>query len=243
MAESVGDLVDDDEPTRGHGGLSGDGQEPPVGRTLVVRVWLPDRPGALGEVATNLGRIGADVVGIEILEQGAGTAVDELVVRLPASVHTDELVAAVRAAVGAEVEDLHTGDTTTLEPDLGTLELAAELVAVDAIGELIERLLTHVSRSLRATWSVVVDLEGHELVGAHGEPPVAKWLVAFLHGSATSAAVADGTAAPPDMAWALLPSGGLALMAGRDGIPIRQRERRRLAALIAIADARLAQLA
>jgi hypothetical protein len=239
MADPVGDLVDDDVAARGLGGLPGDGEEPPAGRTLVVRVWLPDRPGALGEVATNLGRIGADVVGIEILEQGAGTAVDELVVRLPASVHTDELVAAVRAAVGAEVEDLHAGDTTTLEPDLGTLELAA----VDAIGELIERLLTHVSRSLRATWSVVVDLEGHELIGAHGDPPVAKWLVAFLHGSATSAAVADGTAAPPDMAWALLPSGGLALMAGRDGIPIRQRERRRLAALIAIADARLAQLA
>src|SRR5687767_13200202 len=49
----------------------------------VVRLWLPDRPGALGQVASRIGAVRGDVVGIEILERGAGRAIDELVVRLP----------------------------------------------------------------------------------------------------------------------------------------------------------------
>ena len=39
-----------------------------------LRVWLPDRPGALGAVASRIGGVKGDVVGIEILEQGAGRA-------------------------------------------------------------------------------------------------------------------------------------------------------------------------
>lgn len=31
--------------------------------TYVVRVWMPDRPGALGQVASRIGAVGGDVVG------------------------------------------------------------------------------------------------------------------------------------------------------------------------------------
>ena len=48
-----------------------------------MRVWMPDRPGARGAVASRIGAAGGDVVGIEIIEQGAGRAIDELVVHLP----------------------------------------------------------------------------------------------------------------------------------------------------------------
>ena len=51
--------------------------------TYVVRVWLPDRPGALGQVASRIGAVRGDVTGIDILERGAGRAIDELVVELP----------------------------------------------------------------------------------------------------------------------------------------------------------------
>ncbi len=44
---------------------------------------MPDRPGALGQVASRVGAVGGDVVGIDILERGAGRAIDELVVELP----------------------------------------------------------------------------------------------------------------------------------------------------------------
>lgn len=57
----------------------------------VVRVWLPDRPGALGQVASRIGAVRGDVVGIEILERGGGSAIDELVVSLPGDVSRERL--------------------------------------------------------------------------------------------------------------------------------------------------------
>ena len=51
-----------------------------------MRVWLPDRPGALGAVASRIGAVRGDLVGVDILERGAGRAIDELVVELPTRV-------------------------------------------------------------------------------------------------------------------------------------------------------------
>ena len=50
------------------------------GVRLVVRVWLPDRPGALGLVASRIGAIGADIVGVDVLERSEHVAVDEFAV-------------------------------------------------------------------------------------------------------------------------------------------------------------------
>jgi UTP:GlnB (protein PII) uridylyltransferase len=49
---------------------------------VLVRVWLPDRPGALGLVASRIGSIGGDIVGIDVLERGEGVAVDEFAVEI-----------------------------------------------------------------------------------------------------------------------------------------------------------------
>ncbi|MGQ0617038.1 MAG: ACT domain-containing protein, partial [Acidimicrobiia bacterium] len=68
--------------------------------SYVVRVWLPDRPGALGAVASRVGAVRGDVVGIEILERGAGRAVDELVVELPAGMPVDLLLAEISQVDG-----------------------------------------------------------------------------------------------------------------------------------------------
>ena len=40
---------------------------------FVVRVWLPDRPGALGLVASRIGAIGGDIVGVDVLERSETT--------------------------------------------------------------------------------------------------------------------------------------------------------------------------
>ena len=60
--------------------------------SYVVRMWLPDRPGALGQVASRIGAVRGEIVGIEILERGAGRAIDELVVDLPDASLKDLLV-------------------------------------------------------------------------------------------------------------------------------------------------------
>jgi ACT domain-containing protein len=48
----------------------------------VVRIALPDRPGALGLVASRIGAVGGDIVAINILERDGGRAVDEFVVEI-----------------------------------------------------------------------------------------------------------------------------------------------------------------
>ncbi len=48
----------------------------------VLRVALPDRPGALGQVASRIGAVGGDIVAVDILSRGGGEAVDEFVVEL-----------------------------------------------------------------------------------------------------------------------------------------------------------------
>ena len=74
--------------------------------SYVLRVWLPDRPGALGAVASRIGAVRGDVVGIEILEIGSGQAVDELVVQLPNATLVDLLVSEVRQVDGVHVEEV-----------------------------------------------------------------------------------------------------------------------------------------
>ena len=58
----------------------------------VVRIALPDRPGALGLVASRIGAVGGDIVAINILERDEGHAVDEFVVEIGGQ-HLVELVA------------------------------------------------------------------------------------------------------------------------------------------------------
>ena len=52
---------------------------------VLVRVWLPDRPGALGNVAARIGSVRGDIVGVDILEREGGVAIDEFAVDLPSS--------------------------------------------------------------------------------------------------------------------------------------------------------------
>ncbi len=71
--------------------------------TFVVRVWLPDRPGALGAVASRIGAVSGDIVGVEILEREQGRAVDEFLVELDGPELVELLIAEVAEVDGVEV--------------------------------------------------------------------------------------------------------------------------------------------
>src|SRR3989440_11676930 len=73
--------------------------------TFVVRVWVPDRPGALGAVASRIGAVRGDLVGIDILERGGGRAIDELIVDVPDETLVPLLVAEMSEVDGVDVED------------------------------------------------------------------------------------------------------------------------------------------
>jgi hypothetical protein len=71
---------------------------------LRVRVTLPDRPGALGQVARTLGVAGADIVQVVVLERSGGRAVDDFTVVWPGAARVDRLMAGLVAIPGVRVD-------------------------------------------------------------------------------------------------------------------------------------------
>lgn len=205
--------------------------------SYVLRVWLPDRPGALGAVASRIGAVKGDVVGIEILETGSGQAVDELVVQIPDATLVDLLVNEIRQVDGVQVEEVRPTGGDDHDPRLAGLEAAAALVVAPSRAALLTAVDEHAPRSLTAAWVAVIDRNEGALLRASGaDAPTAEWLAAFVVGAET------GGGGSSDVAWAPLPDAGLALVAGRNRIAWRERERRHLDALARILDRRWSEL-
>lgn len=202
--------------------------------TVVVRVWLPDRPGALGQIASRIGAVKGDVLGIEILEVGGGRVIDELVVALPDDTLVDLMVNEVHAIDGVSVEHVRPVVGDHSDGGLLALSLAAELAETDRSGR-IDFLVDGVARITESEW-VLVARDG-EPVATLGETPSADWITSLLAGSRH---LGDPHATSSDMFWADLPSSGLWIAAGREGRPVHDRERVRLDLFARIADTLLA---
>ena len=78
----------------------------------VVRIALPDRPGALGLVASRIGAVGGDIVAINILEREDGRAVDEFVVEIGQDL-IELLQNEIYEVDGVSVLEIRAADTTT----------------------------------------------------------------------------------------------------------------------------------
>ena len=203
---------------------------------------MPDRPGALGALASRIGAVGGDVTGIDILERGAGRAIDELVVELPDDALVELLVAEVHQVDGVDVESIRPAAEALHDPRVDALETAALLVGAPTPSAAIDELCVHGVRTVGAHWGVVLDLTDGSIVSEVGDCPPAAWIAAFVAGSQSSARVSDGDAGPSDMVWAPLPAAGRALVMGRNGESFRARERRQAAALARIVDTRFREL-
>jgi len=212
--------------------------------TFLLRVWMPDRPGALGALASRIGAVGGDVAGIDILERGAGRVIDELVIELhgddPSLV--DLLMAEIHQVDGVDVESIRPAAVTLRDPRLDALETAAMLVGAPTAQDAVTELCTHAVRTVGAVWGAIIDLDSDELVASEGDAPSSAWLSAFVAGSQSSARVVGGESGPSDVVWAPLPVAGYALVMGREGEAFRARERRQAAALARIVDARFRDL-
>lgn len=208
--------------------------------TFVVRVWLPDRPGALGQVASRIGAVRGSVVGIDILERGGGRAVDELAVELPDHGLVPLLVREIGQVDGVDVEDVRPVDGGTHDPRLDVLETAALLVGASTVTDVLDALCEHGGRVLGSSWSTVLDCGTADIVASAGAPPPESWLAAFVAGSRAST---GGESAVDDVVWAPLPASELAFLCGRATMGFRARERRQAAALARIVDTRVREIA
>ncbi len=192
----------------------------------IVRLWLPDLPGTLGRLATRIGEVGGDGLGIDILERGGGRAGDELTVALPAADLVDTLVVELGQLQGVAVEDVRV--VADEPPDAGTVALGvAARVAEARSGHRDGLLCAELLAAFGAEWVAVVDDHSSALVHSLGPHPDPTWLMAFLAGSRhLDPAVLEATA-PSDLAWAAV-GGASTVVIGRRGAPFHSRERTQL---------------
>jgi hypothetical protein len=204
----------------------------PVVITIVARIWMPDRPGALGQVASRIGAVRGDVLAIEILEQGGGRAVDELTVSLPDDDLIGLLTAEIDAVDGVSVESIRVVDPDRTDASLSALALGAA-IAESPPEERLDVMIAGVQRFAETDW-VIVLREG-EPIARIGSPPDIEWLMAFLAGSEHLDGLDDS--APSDLMWGHMVFSGINVAAGRTGNPIHERERIRFSLLLRLADA------
>jgi hypothetical protein len=195
--------------------------------TFVVRVWLPDRPGALGQVASRIGSVHGDVVGIEILERGGGSAIDELTVSLPDASLVDLLVQEIRQVDGVAVEDVRPVRSGRPDGGMAALTTAASVVAAPA-GERLHTACRELRLLLDADWAVAMCLDSPVAVAHDGAATELAWLSAFLAGSShldDDMTPAEGHHTPGDLVWTKVPNHAVALACGRAGRVFHARER------------------
>jgi hypothetical protein len=211
------------------------GTVPPM-ITIVVRVWMPDRPGALGQVASRIGAVRGDVLAIEILEQGGGRAIDELTVLLPDHDLLSLLIAEVDAVDGVSVESTRVVDPDRTDASLSALALGAA-IAECSPAERLDVMISGIQRFSETDWVIV--LRSGDPIAQLGAAPDLGWLSAFLAGSEHLDGLDDS--APSDLLWASMITSGLTVAAGRSGNPIHERERVRFSLLVRLADALIDQ--
>ena len=205
----------------------------PRAACVLLRVWLPDRPGALGAVASRIGAVRGDIVGIDVLERDEGVAIDEFGVVLADAELLPLLVREVEEVDGCRVEHV-TVVTHFPDPRLDALSSVALVCEAEDAPALQRALATYAGTAFQADWVAVLAAE--QVLASYGNPPAENYLVALASGAASSPAVVAGLAGPADLAAAPLATRGAVLLVGRTGNEFRERERAQLLALARIAD-------
>ncbi|GII93757.1 ACT domain-containing protein [Sinosporangium siamense] len=111
---------------------------------LRLRVSLPDRPGALGQVARVLGALGVDILQLTVLERETGRAVDDITVAWPGTPSGEQIADRLAAVPGVRVEGAWpTREVPGAAPDYDLLRHVATdparacLTLVDAVPALV----------------------------------------------------------------------------------------------------------
>ena len=195
-------------------------------QTYVLRLWLPDFPGTLGRVAAAIGQAGGDVIGIEILERGAGMAIDELIVVIPSDAENamEQLIAEVSQVEGVAVEDIHTVALDRPDQSVLALDTAARIMESPR-DERLEATCELVREMLESDWCTIMRRDIAIPLALSGDVPDLPWVIAFLAGTTHLAGDAAHEHTPADIAWAPLDLLDAVIVIGRIRGAFRLRER------------------
>ena len=205
-----------------------------VGNYL-IRVQLPDRPGALGAVASRIGSVGGDVVSIEILERQGSVVIDELGVGLP-----DGLIDLVEGEIlevdGVNIE--HVRPLAGAMPDRygDLLDMTRELFTRTSTSQPLRQLVGGVRRSLFASFAAVVDANTSEPVATAGTVPDLPVLQALARRTTNPSSHPLSDESGASAAAAEMVELQLVLIVARHAPILRDRERKWLAITAEIAD-------
>ncbi|SEE54351.1 hypothetical protein SAMN04490220_8284 [Rhodococcus jostii] len=193
--------------------------------SYLLRVQLPDRPGSLGSLAVALGSVGADILSLDVVERGAGFAIDDLVVDVEPGSLPDTLITAAENLAGVTVD--------SIRPYAGILDTHRELELIDQVAtatdDRLQVLVDGAPRVLRVGWSVVADLGPHgayRVVGSSGAPETHATEIPWMPLEKPTALDSEGDWVPQvwrdmntTLAAAPLGTTGRVLMLGRPGGP------------------------
>ena len=206
----------------------------------LLRLMLPDRPGALGAVATALGTAGADILSVDVIERASGHAIDDIVVELPPGRLADSLVSAASSVKGVRVE--------SIRPYAGTIDPHRELELLDRLAarpdDPLQVLTDGVTRIFRAGWALVlaapVDGAAEVVASSAAAPELHSIEVPWWPPGTARLLDADEPWAPRDWAGvgtelAVAPLGEAALLVGRPALRWLPAELVRLTHLAGIA--------
>ena len=210
--------------------------------SFLIRVVLPDRPGALGAVASALGHAGGDILSVDIVERSAGTATDDLVIELPPDKLADSLVTAAASVPGVRVE--------SIRPYAGVIDPFRELELLEKLAVSADDaayvLADGVCRLFRSGWALVLqapDLGGDTstvIARSPAAPEIDTLSTPWWPPSPSRALDATEAWAPADWATlgtelAVVPLGRNAILVGRPALRWLASEIIRMSHLASIA--------
>jgi len=208
--------------------------------SFLIRVVLPDRPGALGAVATALGQAGADILSVDIVDRAGGHATDDLVVELPSDRLPDSLVTAAASVPDVRVE--------SIRPYAGVIDPFRELQLLEQLAanptQAHPALAEGVCRLFRAGWVLILAApiggESPVLAGSLAAPEVDRLVTPWWPPIPARTLAADDSWAPADWAnldteLAVVPLGKDALLVGRPALRWLASELIRMSHLASIA--------
>ena len=211
----------------------------------LIRVQLPDRPGALGAVASRIGSVGGDVVSIDILQRDNGAVVDELGVGLAGDHLLDLLRDEILEVDGVVDRGPPGGRRAPARPPRRAARHRHRAVRPGPRREaLLDHLADRVRRSLVADFAAIIDADTTRVTAAHGDVPpddelraMALWAVAPLSSPVGADEIGTGGVdQSPSVAAAELVRAGVVLVVGRAAPVLRSRERQWIAIMAELAD-------
>lgn len=149
---------------------------------VALRVRLPDRPGALGLVASRIGAVRGDVLGVEILEVIGTSVLDEIVVRLDTAEVLELMIDEINAVDGTSVDHVRPSTDGRADPSLSALRAAVR--CAEAPGDRwAEEFCDALVGWCDAQWVVIEERNAGAIIAGRGERPVAPAPDAVLEAS------------------------------------------------------------